>query len=385
LRNSHHLKKFVAGLAVSLSLAVATSAAYAQETVKVGISVSATGPAASLGVPERNTFEMLPDTLGGLPVNYIILDDATDPSLAGRNARKLISSDGVDVIIGSSSTPTSLAIAEVAEEQNVVQLGLGVFDHEAYEWVFSVPQSHSVMYRALFEEMQRRNVKNIAYIGFSDALGEGGHRVTSALAKEFNMQLVANERYGRQDQSVTAQAVRIRQAKPDAVVFGASGTGAALPMHALRKLGYEGNFYQNHGVVNNDFLRVAGPSGEGMVSPTGLVVVAEQLDDRNPSKKLALDYIEKYEGKYGAGTLNPFGAYAYDTYLLLDHVVAKARQQAKPGSQEFRNAVRQHLEQVTDLPLTHGSSTMTALNHGVLGSDAVVLVTIDEGKWKLLN
>jgi len=385
LRNTHHLKRFVAGFFASLSLGFAASSADAQETLKVGISVSVTGPAASLGVPERNTFEILPDTLGGLPVNYIILDDATDPSVAGRNARKLISSDNVDVIIGSSSTPTSLAIAEVAEEQNVVQLGIAVFDHQPYKWVFSVPQSHGVMYRALFEEMKRRNVKNIAYIGFSDALGEGAHRVTSELAAEFNMQLVANERYGRQDQSVTAQAVRIKQAKPDAVVFGASGTGAALPMHALRRLGFQGDFYQNHGVVNNDFLRVAGPAGEGMISPTGLVVVADQLDDQNPSKKLALDYIEKYENQYGAGTLNPFGAYAYDTYLLLDHVVARAHKQAQPGTQEFRHALREQLEQVKNLPLTHGSSTMTASSHGVLGSDAVVLVKIDQGNWKLLN
>ncbi|CAM5547987.1 ABC transporter substrate-binding protein [Eoetvoesiella caeni] len=385
MSNSYRIRSMVVGLSAVLSLGLGTAAASAQDTVNIGISISATGPAASLGVPERNTFEVLPDRVGGLPVNYIILDDATDPSVAGKNARKLISSDRVDVIIGSSTTPTSLAIAQVAQELKVPQLGLAPFNTGEKKWVFSVPQSYGVMYRAIFEEMKKRNVKNIAYIGFSDAQGEAGHREVSALATEFDIPLVANERYGRQDQSVTSQAVRISQAKPDAVVFGASGTGAALPMHALRKLGYDGAFFQNHGVANNDFLRVAGPSGEGMICPTGLVLVADQLDDKNPSKKLALEYIKLYEGKYGAGTLNPFGAYAYDAYLLLDHVIAKARKQAKPGSQEFRNSIRDHLEQVKDLPLTHGSSTMTASNHASLGSDAVALIEIKQGKWKLLK
>ena len=384
MSNSYQLKKLILGFSTALSLGIAASAS-AQDTVNIGISVSATGPAASLGVPERNTFELLPDTVGGLPAKYIILDDATDPSLAGRNARKLISNDQVDVIIGSSTTPTSLAIAQVAEELKVPQLGLAPFDTAANKWVFSVPQSYGVMYRAIFEEMKKRDIKKIAYIGFSDAQGEAGHREVSALATEFNIPLVANERYGRQDQSVTSQAVRINQQKPDAVLFGASGTGAALPMHALRKLGYEGLFFQNHGVANNDFLRVAGQAGEGMICPTGLVLVADQLDDQNPSKKVALEYVKLYEGKYGAGTLNPFGAYAYDAYLLLDHVISKAGTNAKPGTQEFRDSIRAGLEQVKDLPLTHGSSTMSASNHASLGSDAVVLIEIDQGKWKLLK
>ncbi|TAL76184.1 MAG: ABC transporter substrate-binding protein [Burkholderiaceae bacterium] len=384
MSNRPHLRALTVKFAILLSVGFASSVALAQDTVNIGISISATGPAASLGVPERNTFELLPNTLGGLPVNYIILDDATDPSVATKNARKLISSDHVDAIIGSSTTPTSLAVAQVAKEENVVQLGLAPFDTAANKWVFSVPQSYGVMYRALFEEMKKRRVETIAYIGFSDAQGEAGHREVSALTKEFNISLVAKERYGRQDQSVTAQAVRISQAKPDAVVFGASGTGAALPMHALRKLGYKGVFYQNHGVANNDFLRVAGPSGEGMICPTGFVLVADQLDDDNPSKKVALGYIKLYESRYGAETLNPFGAYAYDAYLLLDHVISKAREQAKPGTQDFRNSIRDHLEQVKDLPLTHGSSTMTSANHASLGRDAVVLIEINQGKWKLL-
>jgi len=385
MSNVPHLRLAVAALSLAATLGSFTSVASAQDTLTIGVSVSATGPAASLGVPERNTVELLPNTLGGLPVNYIILDDATDPSAAAKNARKLISSDRVDAIIGSSTTPTSLAIAQVAEELQVAQLGLAPFDTGKNKWVFSVPQSYGVMYRALFEEMKKRNIKSIAYIGFADAQGEAGHREVSPLAEEFGMTLVANERYGRQDQSVTAQAVRIQQAKPDAVVFGASGTGAALPMHALRKLGYEGTFFQNHGVANNDFLRVAGQAGEGMICPTGLVLVADQLDDQNPSKKVALDYVKLYEGRHGAGSLNPFGAYAYDAYLLLDYAVSKARSQGKPGTPEFRTAIRDHLEQVENLPLTHGSSTMTSSNHASLGSDAVALIEVSQGKWKLLK
>lgn len=378
-----HRRTSLAILAAALASAGLT---YAQTPgVKVGITISATGPAASLGIAQKNTVELLPRTLGGLSVTYVLLDDATDPSQAAKNARRFVDAENVDVIIGSSTTPTSLAVAEVAHEAKVPQIGLAPYTAKQVQWTFSLPQTYSLMYSALFKELKKRNAKTIAYIGFSDSLGEAALKEVERLATETGIRLVASERYGRTDQSVTAQALKIVQSRADAVVFGASGTAAALPMRALRERGYKGGFFQNHGVANNDFLRVAGDTGEGMVSPTGLVLVAEQLPDSHPSKAVALSYLKAYEGKHGAGSRNPFGAYTQDAYLLLDAAVRKVGTKAAPGTQAFRAAVRDALEATRDLPVTHGVSTMSATDHSGLGEGAVALITIDKGTWKLLK
>lgn len=378
-------RRILAGLSASVALFFAGMPLAQAQTVNIGVTISATGPAASLGVAQKNTIELLPKVLGGRPVNYIVLDDGTDPTQAARNARRFVEADKVDAIIGSTTTPTSLAVAVVAQETRTPQLGLAPYTAKDVEWTFSLPQSYTLMYGALFSEMKRRGTKAVAYIGFSDAQGDAGQTEAQRYTAQHGMKLVASERYARTDQSVTAQALRIVQARPDAVVFGASGTAAALPMRALRERGYRGPFYQNHGVANNDFLRVAGPTGEGMISPTGLVLVAEQLPDSHPSKPVALAYLNAYEAKHGAGSRNPFGAYAHDAYLMLDKAVAVAGQQAAPGTPAFRAALRDAIQQTRKLPLTHGLASVSPTDHVSLGEEAVVLITIEQGAWKLLK
>lgn len=354
-------------------------------SVKVGITISATGPAASLGIAQKNTVELLPRTLGGLPVTYVLLDDATDPTQAAKNARRFVEAENVDVIIGSSTTPTSLAVAEVANEAKVPAISLAPYVAKQTPWSFPLPQTYSLMYSALFKELKKRNVKTIAYIGFSDALGDSALAETQRLSEETGIRIAAAERYARTDQSVTAQALKIMQSQADAVVFGASGTAAALPMRALRQRGYKGTFYQNHGVANNDFLRVASEAGEGMITPTGLVLVAEQLPDSNPSKAVALSYLKTYEDKHGPGSRNPFGAYAQDAYLLLDDAIRRMGGKAAPGTPAFRSALRDGLENTKELPVTHGVIKMSATNHNGLNEGAVALISIENGGWKLVK
>ncbi|NML26031.1 ABC transporter substrate-binding protein [Zoogloea dura] len=355
------------------------------QTVTIGVSVSSTGPAASLGISQKNTIELLPKTLGGLPVNYVVLDDASDPTQAGKNARRFADADKVDAIIASTTVPTSLAVAEVASEAKIPQIALAPFAPKAIQWVFPLPHSISVMSSVLFDEMKKRDTKTIAFIGFSDAYGEAWLKDVEKRAEQNGIKLVAVERYARTDQSVTAQALKLTAQKPDAVFIAASGTPAALPMRALRERGFKGQFYQTHGAANNDFLRVAGNTDEGLVLPTGLVLVAEQLPDSNPSKKVALNYLKAYEGKHGAASRNPFGAYAQDAYLLLDKAVATVGKKAAPGTPEFRAALRDALEKTKDLPLTHGINTMSATDHSGLGDGARVLITIEKDSWKLLK
>lgn len=371
--------------AIALASSLVLPAMAQAQTINIGVSLSTTGPAASLGIAEKNSIDLLPKTLGGLPVNYIFLNDASDPSQAAKNGRRFVDAEKVDAIIGSTTVPTSLAIAEAATDSKTPLLALAPFQPKQIEWVFPLPQSISVMSSALFEHMKANGIQSIAFIGFSDAYGEGWLQDVQKGAAEQGIKLVAVERYARSDQSVTAQTLKLIQSKPQAVFIAASGTPAALPMRSLRERGYKGQLYQTHGVANNDFLRVSGTADEGVVLPTGNILVAEQLPDSHPSKKPGLDYLAAYESKHGTGSRSPFGAYAHDAYLVLDKAVATIAGKAQPGTPEFRAALRDAIEKTEKLPVTHGVITMSPTDHSGFGADGRVLVTIEKSAWKLLK
>lgn len=379
--------KFIRSLASGAAVAFLLHAQAGAQEVTIGVTLSSTGPAASLGIPEKQTVELLPKTLGGLPARYVVLDDATDPSQAVKNARRFVDAEKVDAIIGSSNVPGSIAIGDVALESKTPQIALAPYavKPEQLPWVFPLPQTTGIMNTALLEHMKRNGIKTLGFIGYSDAYGESWLKDVQWRADLFGVKLAAVERFARTDTSVTGQALKLAGANPDAILIAASGTPAALPMRALRDRGYRGAFYQTHGVANNDFLRVAGKTGEGTVLPTGAVLVAEQLPDGHASKQVASAYVTSYEAKHGPGSRNVFGAYAHDAYLMLDKAVAIAAKSAKPGTAEFRAALRDALEATADLPVTHGVISVNAKDHAHFDKRGVVLVEIQSDGWKLLK
>ena len=385
--------RFTRGIAFSLStlsfcvaaLCTSTQAGAQPAAVTIGVTLSSTGPGASLGIPEKQAIGMLAPTLGGLPVRYIVLDDATDPTTATKNARRLATEDKVDAIIGSSTTPACLAVAAVAADTRTPQLGLCPFVPSAAQmrYVFSLPQSVAVMADAVLDDMKAHKVKTLGFIGFSDSYGEAWLKDIQARAGARQIQVAPIERYARNDQSVTAQALKMMSANVDAVIIAASGTPGALPMSTLRERGYKGRIYQTHGVANNDFLRVAGKSAEGVILPVGNILVAEQLSPSHPGKAVATDFAKRYEAQYGAGSRNLFAGYAYDAYLVLDRAVAVAAKQAQPGTQAFRDALVSAIEQTRGLAATHGMINVSAQDHSAYGEDGRVLVTVKGGKWTI--
>ncbi|VVD67707.1 Leu/Ile/Val-binding protein [Pandoraea aquatica] len=369
-----------------VAMLCATSPASAQPAgVTVGVTLSTTGPGASLGIPEKQAIGMLPPTLGGLPARYIVLDDATDPTTATKNARRLATEDKVDAIIGSSTTPACLAVAAVAADTRTPQLGLCPFVPSATQmrYVFSLPQSVAVMADAVLDDMKAHKVKTLGFIGFNDSYGEAWLKDIQARAVARQIQVAPVERYARNDQSVTAQVLKVMSSNVDAVIIAASGTPGALPMSTLRERGYKGRIYQTHGVANNDFLRVAGKSAEGAILPVGNILVAEQLSANHPGKAVATDFAKRYEAQYGAGSRNLFAGYAYDAYLVLDRAVAVAAKQAQPGTQAFRDALVAAVEQTRGLAATHGMINVNAQDHSAYGEDGRVLVTVKGGKWTI--
>jgi len=357
--------------------------------VNVGITVSASGPAASLGIPEKNTFALLPSVVAGQKINYILLDDASDTTTAVKNAKKLVSESKVDLIIGSSTTPNSLAMIDVAAEGEtpMIALAAGVRIVEPMDakraWVFKTPQNDAQMATAITQHMSDNNIKTVAYIGFADAYGEGWANEFVKMAELRKLKVVANERFNRTDTSVTGQILKIISAKPDAVLIGGAGTPAALPQKSLKEKGYKGAIYQTHGVANADFLRVCGKDCEGTFLPAGPVLVAAQLPDSNPVKKAALEYIGKYEAVHGKGSVSTFGAHAWDAGLLASAAITKALKKAQPGTKEFRKALRDALENTREVTGAHGVFNMSAQDHLGFDQRARVMVRIENGTWKL--
>jgi branched-chain amino acid transport system substrate-binding protein len=362
----------------------------AADTIRIGYSVSATGPAASLGIPQRNTPTILPKQIAGQNVEYFVLDDATDATRGVANMRKLVDENNIDAVIGSSATPASAAIGTVAAEKGVPQIVMAASASlilpmtPEKRWVFKSTQNDSLMADAIAAHMASKGVKTMAFIGFNDAYGDGWLAEMERAVKPHNIRIVDTERYARPDTSVTGQALKIMAAKPDAVLVGGAGTPAALPQKTLKERGYKGLYYQTHGAANADFLRVGGKDVEGTFMPVGPEVVAAQLPDSNPIKAVALDYIARYEAVYGPGSSTSFGAHAYDSFRMIEAAVPAALAKGKPGTAEFRAGLREGMEHLNALVLTHGIATTSPEDHNGFDARARVMVVIENGTWKLL-
>lgn len=374
--------------AVLLSVAFAAAATAAAQ-VRIGVTVSATGPAASLGIPETNTLALCPKTVAGRSVEYILLDDATDTTSAVQNTKKLLAENKVDALVGSTTTPNSLAMIAVFAEAETPAISLAssirIIDpvDAKKAWSFKTPQTDVMMAGAILEHAAATGIKTLGYIGFNDALGEAFFVEVDKAAQARKLPLVANERYAPKDTSVTGQVLKLIAARPDAIVIGASGTPAALPARALVEQGYKGRLYFNHGVANNDFLRVGGKDVEGAFVPASPVIVASQLPDTHPAKRRAEEYTRVYEAAYGPGSVAAFGSYAWDACLELAHAIPVALKTAQPGTVEFRRALRDALENTKNLDVTNGVVNMSATDHLGLDSRARVMVQIQGGRWVL--
>ncbi len=375
-----------AKLVVAIGLALAST--FVNADINVGVTVSATGPAASLGIPEKNTVALMPQTIGGQKVNYIVLDDASDTTTAVANTRKLITESKVDIILGSTTSPNSLAMIDVVAEAQTPMISMAasasiVEPVDARKrWVFKTPQNDIMMSVAIAAHMQQMGVKTVGFIGFNDAYGEGWSREFSKVASVKGLTVVASERYSRTDTSVTGQVLKLIAAKPDAILIGASGTPAVLPQRTLKERGYAGQYYQTHGVANNDFLRVGGKDVEGTFLPAGPVLVAAQLPPTNKVKASALDYVAKYEAANGKGSVSTFGAHAWDAGRLMSVAAAQALKKAQPGTPEFRAALRDALEATSEVQGAHGIFNMSPTDHLGLDQRARVMVKIENGAWK---
>ena len=373
-------------VAAAVALGVAGGAAAAD--IKVGVNVALSGPNSSLGIPYSKGMQAArayKGEIGGHKIEMILLDDTSDPTVASRNAKKLTGEEHVDVLMGSSGVPSSIAIAQVAKESKTPMIGLSPISIDAKEnpWVVTVAQPTQLMVDAVVERMKENGVKTVGYIGFSDAWGDRVYDARMKAAPAAGIKVVSNERYARADQSVTGQILKILALKPDAVMTGGSGTPGALPYLALAERGFKGGVYGQHGLINPDFIRVAGASGQGALMPTGPVIVAEQLPDNYPTKKLALEFRKEFEKVNGSPTTDAFSAYSFDAWMVFANAAERALKKAQPGTPEFREALREAIESSKEVVGVHGVYNFKPGELYGVDKRARVIVKLDNGKWKL--
>jgi branched-chain amino acid transport system substrate-binding protein len=372
--------------ALGLAALLCGGGASAQE-ITVGVTMGTTGPGASLGINYKNAFKLMPNVVGGVAVKYIILEDGSDPTAAAKNTRQLVTENRVDALMGAVSVPSTTQMALIANETRTPFIALApvALPPQDLGWVFIVPQPVPLMMGAVVDHMKTNSIKTVGYIGFSDSWGDLVLKALKQNADPAGIKIVDEERYARADTGVTGQIVKILVANPDAVVVGGSGTGGALPQIALRERGFKGPIYHNHGTVNREFIKVGGASVEGAIAPTGPLIVAEELPDSHPVKTVAVDFDRRYEATFGAGSRNAFAGYSFDGFLLLEAAIPSALAKAKPGTPEFRAALRDALEAGRSVVGSHGVYTQTATDHLGLDGRAVVLAVVDHGNWRLLK
>ena len=372
-------------LLIALSLIGAGSAL---ADITIGVSVSATGSAAVLGGPQKNTTELFPNNIAGEKINWIVLDEATDPTAAAKNASKLINESKVDLLIAGSITPNVMAAAGAAAESKtpLIALAPNPADGEKFKWTFTMPQGIGLMAEAILEHAKAHNVKTLAFIGYHpDAYGEVWIKALQASVGKYGISFGPIEGFARTDTSVTGQVVKVMAAKPDAVIVVASGAPAAMPHSALTERGYKGQIYQTHGAPSPAFLKIGGKNVEGGIIVAGPLIEWSQLPDSHPSKKVGGEYAKLYEAKFGAGSLSSFGGHMWDAWQIASRAIPVAMKKAKPGTAEFRAALRDAIESEKEVAGVHGVFNMSPTNHNGHDARGRVLLQVQNGAFKVIS
>jgi len=362
----------------------------ADAQVKIGVVTSSTGPIALVGIPQKNTVPLLPKSVAGQTIEYITLDDSSDPTIAVSAFKKLIENENVDAIIGPSGSPNAMGVIGFVAESGVPMLApvgtaaviLPMDDKK--KWVFKTTQNDDLVAHALVKQMVKSGVKTVGFIGTADPFGDNWQKVFSEEAEKNGIKVVAKERFQRQDTSLTAQGLKILSVKPDAVLIAAPGSSSVLPQVTLYDQGYRGKFYQTHGAALPDFLKLGGKKVEGTVLAASLMLVLDEAPDSNPSKKVALDYVAAYEKLNGSKPAT-FGANVYDAGLLLERAIPEALKAGAPGTPAFRAGLRDALEKVKELPGAQGVYNMTPTDHSGFDERGLEMITVKDGTWSLMK
>jgi branched-chain amino acid transport system substrate-binding protein len=373
-----------------IALATVLGLGSAQAQIKVGITMSASGPGAALGQPQSKTVAALPKEIAGQKITYFALDDESDPTKGAQNGRKLITEEKVDVLIGSSLTPVSLPLIDIAAEAKTPLMTMAAAAvlvapmDDKRKWVFKVVPNDDIMANAILEYIAKTGAKTLGYIGVSDAYGEGYYKVLGEVAPKLGVTLTGHEVYARSDASVTGQVLKIIATKPDAVFVASAGTPAVLPQKALRERGYKGPIFQTHGVATEEFIKLGGKDVDGAIFTGEAFTVVNDLPADSPFRKPTNAFIDAYKAANG-NIPSIFGAHLWDSMSHVERAIPAALKVAKPGTPEFRAALRDEIEKTKDFALNNGLSNMTPDNHNGYDERSAFGIEVKDGAFHLVK
>ncbi|MDR3469669.1 MAG: ABC transporter substrate-binding protein [Xanthobacteraceae bacterium] len=357
------------------------------DVIVIGVTTSTTGPGAALGIPERNALAFVPTEIAGVKLRVVVSDDAGDPTTATTNARRFVTEGNADIIMGSAVTPPTIAVSTVANEVGVPHFALSPMPMTPArsKWSVVMPQPIPIMGKVIYEHMKKNGVKTVGYIGYSDSYGDLWFNDLKSQGVTMGLQIAGEERFARADTSVTGQVLKLVSANPDAILVGASGTAAALPQIELRDRGYKGLIYQTHGAASMAFIGIAGKAAEGVFMASGPVMAPEGQPDSALTKKPGLALDTAYEAKYGADSRSQFAGHAFDAFEVLKRVIPVALKEAKPGTQDFREAIRKALLTEREIAASQGVYNFTETDRYGLDDRSRILLTVKDGKYVVVN
>jgi len=378
------MKKLAVMMVIMGMVLALASIAPAADEFKIGAIFASTGPASTLGLPEKNTAEMLVKELNaagginGKPVKLIFYDTETDATKAVTATKKLIKKDKVDVIIGPTTSGNSLALLDIADEEKVPLISCAASVRivvPARPYVFKTPQTDVMAVEKIYTKLQADGIKKIAILTAAGGFGDSGRKQLNSLASKYGLSVIADERFGDKDTDMSAQLTKIKGTDAQALISWGIGPAPVQIAKNRKQLGITIPLYNSHGVASPRFIAGAAGAAEGTFLPAGKLIVVDQLAADDPQKGVLSKYKKDYESKFGAGTINTFGGHAYDAFMIAVMALEKAD---KNGTD-----LRDEIEKITGFVGTGGIFNFSAEDHNGLTKDGFVMVEISGGKWKL--
>jgi branched-chain amino acid transport system substrate-binding protein len=392
----YNLLKILAALTIVAILAAACGGAAGQpqgaqaEPYKVGMFLSVTGPASSLGIPERDTALMVAEQVnkaGGIkgpdgkmhPLEVIIEDDKSEPNAAVLAVKKLIEEQKVPVIVGGTSSGASVAVIETVTQAKIPFISLAassaiVQPVEERHWVFKTAQANLPVAQVQVDWLKAKGFTKIASFGVNNGFGADSIKALQQAAAEQGIEIVWEGTFEPNDTDFAAQLTQISGTGAQALIVHATPAEGAPLTVQFRDMGLPMPIVHNHGIGNQTFIDLAGKAAEGVIFPIGKLLVVETLADSDPQKAVFNQYIADYTKYTNGKKPSSFGGHAWDGL----QIAIKALEAAGTDPAGIRDSV----EGVKNFAGITGIFNMSAQDHNGLGKESLVLVEIKDGTWK---
>ncbi|MCA1927541.1 MAG: ABC transporter substrate-binding protein [Calditerrivibrio sp.] len=358
---------------------------YAYAEINLGAIFSVTGPASYLGLPEKQTLEMLVDEYNkaggfkGEKINLIVYDDKGEDAEARKKFLRLAQNDKVITVIGPTRTGPSLAIKDEAQKNSIPLISCAaskVIVHPVNKFIFKTPQSDELAVEKIYEYLQKNKNKKVAIITSQDGFGDTGRNALLAEAKNYGIEIISDERFKDTDKDMTSQLSKIASKSPDAIICWGIGPAPAIVAKNYKQLNIKAPLFMSHGVASKKFLELAGSAAEGMYLPAGRLTVVDKLSDKDKYKPILMDYKKKFESTYNQ-PVSSFGGYAYDAFMLFKLALEK-------GGKD-KEKIAEALENIKNYVGSTGTFNMSKDDHNGLGKESFLMIRVKNNDWEIVE